>query len=466
MPPLSQNHIMKTAIILFRNDFRLEDQAALYAASLQADHLIPLYIHDDKQSDNPGLASLSYLHYSLKSLQQDLQDGYQNPLIIRRGTLQEELQKIIEQSQADALYFGNCLDGLYSASDSQIMSLSCEVYMYNTRYLIESHQLSTQKGDSFKVFTPYYKSFLKTIQVRPQWPKPKTLPRPNKPLSSLKIEELQLLPQIPWDKNFYQKTIPGEKAAQDNWSIFLQKRLNKYSHERNFPTLEATSKLSTALHFGEISPVQIYHHSQKSTAKEEASQFRRQVIWRDFAHYCLVHYPQMRRQEFHDKFAQFPWENDHQKFHAWSKGQTGYPIIDAAMRELWQTGIMHNRCRMIVASFLVKDLLIDWRWGMKHFEETLIDADIANNVFAWQWAAGCGLDAAPYYRIFNPWTQSAKFDKEAEYIKKWIPELSHLPAKNLHSTKLMQDSLIVNYPPPILSHDQARIKALEIYKTL
>ena len=458
---------MKVTIVLFRNDFRTYDQPALYAAYQNSDQIIPVYIHDEAQKDNPGEASLAYLHYSLLSLDRDLRRHFDSQLVIRSGQLFEELEALIEEFSAEALYFGSCLDGLYSSTDVELMNLSCEAYMYNTRYLSEPHQLMTLKGETFKVFTPYFKSFLKTIQVRTVLPEVKKgkLLKLDESLKSLSVDDLALSPSLKWDQGFYESSTSGETAVQQMWQKFLDNGINRYSADRDLPSVNGVSRLSTALHFGEISPVQLWHESHNAQNSEEAANFRRQLIWRDFSVYCLEHYPQMMNDEYNAKFTPFPWDNEETKIEAWKKGKTGYPIIDAAMRELWITGIMHNRCRMIVASFLVKDLFIDWRIGMKWFEDTLIDADIPNNCFGWQWAAGCGLDAAPYFRIFNPWTQSQKFDPQGEYIRKWLPELKDVPAKDLHNPPNFKLA-VKGYPAPIVKHNEARDKALAIYKTL
>ena len=458
---------MKASIVLFRNDFRIYDQPALYAACQDSDKVIPVYIHEEGQKDNPGEASLAYLHYSLMSLDRDLRRHFGSQLLIKKGDLLAELESLIKEYSIDAVYFGSCLDGLYSSKDVELMNVSCEAYMYNTRYISEPHQLLTLKGETFKVFTPYSKSFLKNIAVRAVLPEPKKTSFANAEDlgESCSVDELALTPSLKWDQGFYELSPPGEAAVQKMWQKFLDNGINRYSSDRDLPAIDGVSRLSTALHFGEISPVQLWHESHRAQNEDEAANFRRQLIWRDFSAYCLEHYPQMMNDEYNAKFTPFPWDNEEAKIEAWKKGRTGYPIIDAAMRELWVTGIMHNRCRMIVASFLVKDLFVDWRIGMKWFEDTLIDADIPNNCFGWQWAAGCGLDAAPYFRIFNPWTQSQKFDPKGEYIKKWLPELKDIPAKELHQAPNFKLP-VKTYPAPIVKHNEARDKALALYKGL
>ena len=457
---------MKVSIVLFRNDFRLTDQEALFKASQESDDIIPLYIHDEGQRDNPGAASLAYLHHCLTEFAKELDETYGIKLVIRKGRILDELHKVLTETAASAIYFGSCLDGLYSSSDLQILNLSCDVVeLCNTRYMTESHELVTLKGDCFKVFTPYYKSFLNKVSPRLVYPKPESLGSYREPLQTLSVDDLRLLPKINWDKGFYDFPV-GEQGAQVLWKHFLATEISFYTKERNFPAKNGVSRLSTALHFGEISPIQMYHQSREAKDQGEGLAFQRQLVWREFSLYCLENYPQMQTEEYNKKFTNFPWENDPDKIETWKKGETGFPIVDAAMKELWQTGIMHNRCRMIVASFLVKNLLVDWRIGMKYFEETLIDADIPNNTFSWQWAAGCGLDAAPYFRIFNPWLQSAKFDAKGEYIKKYLPQLQDVSPKNLHDPERISVAWIYGYPSSIVRHDLSRLKALELYKAL
>ena len=304
----------------------------------------------------------------------------------------------------------------------------------------------TRQGKPFQVYTPFYKA---TEHIAADgctfWPK-----EPFPKIAAPRSDTLDLLPKIEWDKGFYELFTPGSKGAKARFDQFLKKGLQEYAEERNRPDHDGSSLMSPHLHFGEISPYYLY---QKSTHSES---YRRELIFREFAASLLYHFPHTAEKPLREEFSRFPWCRDRKKLEAWKRGQTGFPIVDAGMRQLWHTGWMHNRVRMIVGSFLVKDLMIHWLHGARHFWETLIDADLPNNSFNWQWVAGSGADAAPYFRIFNPILQGQKFDPEGEYIRKWVPELRGVPTKEIH----------LHYGKPIVDHDEARKKALEAFQSL
>lgn len=450
-------------IVWFRQDLRLADHPALQAASSAP--IIPVYIYSPEEEGDwpPGGASKVYLHHALLALKKELPS-----LVIRRGKAKEVLAKLIEESGAKAVYWGRRYERAAIARDSAVKSYltaqGIEARSFNHSLLIEPWDVQSKTGTPYLVFTPYYKRVLEILpEIVPlPVPKIKTLTLP-----SLKVEELELLPEKPWGEKVISHWKVGETSALKHLHLFLKERVADYAHHRDFPSDEvATSHLSTALHFGEISPRTIW--SLTSTEP-----FMRQLIWREFAYHMLYHHPQTDLQPLRPEFGNFPWKNDHQTLKAWKQGHTGYPIVDAGMRELWETGYMHNRLRMIVASFLVKDLLIPWQEGAKHFWDTLVDADLANNSFGWQWSAGCGADAAPYFRVFNPTLQSEKFDSEGIYIRKWVPELAALPTAYIHepskapplALKAAGVTLGKDYPYPIVDHAEAKKTALKAFES-
>ena len=341
--------------------------------------------------------------------------------------------------------------------------------------------IRNKSGKPFQVFTPFWKSASQTLEPLAPLPSPDNWPAPAKWPKSDRLSDWKLLPTIRWDEGSSQAWHPGEDGALENLNQFAEQRFESYQVDRDFPGIEGTSRLSPHLHFGEITPNQILHacvqsgtRSGKTKNSLIQSTFMREIGWREFAHHLLVHFPSTTEQPLRPEFKSFPWRKDPEMLAAWQKGKTGYPIVDAGMRELWATGWMHNRVRMIVGSFLVKHLLLDWKEGERWFWDTLVDADLANNTLGWQWIAGCGADAAPYFRIFNPIMQSEKFAGNAEYIRKWVPELKTLPTAHLHAPwktnpNILKESGIHlgrTYPNPMVDHIIARENALDAYQRM
>lgn len=455
-------------IVWFRHDLRLSDHPALHAAADSP--VIPVYIHSPEEEGNwpPGGASKVYLHYALLALKKELPS-----LVIRQGKAKEVLAELIRTSGAKAVYWGRRYERAAIERDSAVKSFlkeqNIEARSFNHALLIEPWEVQSKTGTPYLVFTPYYKRVLEILPEIKPLPIPEIIPF-KQSLHSLEVEDLKLLPEKPWGEKVIKHWKVGEKSSLQHLKSFLKNHATAYQAKRDFPAdEEATSHLSTALHFGEISPRTIW-----SLGDSKDAPFFRQLIWREFAYHMLYHHPDTDLKPLRPEFAQFPWKKDAAALKAWKQGVTGYPIVDAGMRELWETGYMHNRLRMIVASFLVKDLLIPWQEGAKHFWDTLVDADLANNSFGWQWSAGCGADAAPYFRIFNPTLQSEKFDPEGVYIRKWVPELAGLPTKYLHEPSkapplVLRSSGIVlgkDYPYPIVDHAEAKTKALEAFGQL
>lgn len=467
-----------SAIVWFRQDLRLEDNLAFIKACENSGTIVPVYIWapDEELEWAPGGASRFWLHHSLLDLQHELK-SYGLDLIIRQGASLENLQTLIEETKASSVFWNRRYEPAIIARDSKIKALlhdqGINVQSFNSNLLHEPWTIVNKQNKPFKVFSPFWRNCLS--QVEP--PKPLKCPKgPFKGVHGLKsdpVEALHLLPKIDWDKGMRASWKPGSSKAKEALETFFTK-IASYSVNRDYPDILGTSKLSPYLHFGEISPRTIWHETKARFSDTDSECFLRELGWREFAYHLLFHFPKTTKEPLDDKFADFPWVNNPDHLKAWQKGKTGYPIVDAGMRELWTTGWMHNRVRMIVGSFIVKDLLLPWQEGAKWFWDTLVDADLASNTLGWQWVGGCGADAAPYFRVFNPMTQGEKFDKEGNYIRKWIPELAHMPNEWIHKPweapvdVLRRSGVIlgVDYPEPLVDHAKAREKALAIYSLL
>jgi deoxyribodipyrimidine photo-lyase len=342
--------------------------------------------------------------------------------------------------------------------------------------LHEPWTIQNQSGKPFQVFTPFWRHCLEKPDPAKPLPRPKQIVPPARWPKTIRLAELELEPRIKWAEGFRTVWQPGEPGAAAALKRFLAREFHNYAEQRNRPDLAGTSRLSPHLHFGEISPRQLWHRLESMAIKDEPavadwrqSQFIAELGWREFAHHLLYHFPHTAEQPLRREFENFAWVNNRAWLRAWQKGRTGFPFVDAGMRELWATGWMHNRVRMIVASFLVKDLLQPWQTGARWFWDTLVDADLANNTLGWQWTSGCGLDAAPYFRVFNPTTQGEKFDADGNYVRHWCPELARLPASWIHKPDKMPPALRraagvelgSNYPHPIVNHAVAREIALQ-----
>ena len=463
-------------IVWFQNDFRLHDNAALYEASRSGKPIIPLYIHAPEEEGKwlTTGAAKAWLHFSLEKFADDIKN-LGAPLLIRKASSSlEEIQKIIKETKADCIYWNKRHEPHFVERDRMIFknlqSSGIDIRCFVAHSLFDPKSIKNQQGDPYRVYTPFSKYCFSELEAEPPKPKPKKIEKLKIKIPSLEPKNLKLLPQIRWDKKLWEHWDVGEEAAIKKIKAF-KKRIQNYDKDRDFPSIDGVSKISPHLHFGEISSRRIWKELGFSP---KTSPYLRQIIWRDFAIYSLLYSPDMPKKNINSKFDKFPWKKNKGAFEKWKKGQTGYPIVDAGMRELWQTGWMHNRVRMIAGSFLIKDLFIDWRKGQDWFWETLLDADLANNAFGWQWVAGSGLDAAPYFRIFNPITQGQKFDPNGQYIRRYIPELEKLPNKYLHAPwtappLLLQQlgiQLGKTYPRPMVDHKTAREEALEAFKGL
>ena len=472
-------------IMWFRDDLRLSDNQALYEAA-KGREVIPVYIHDETNDEirKRGAASKWWLHHALTSLQNDLKNKDAD-LLVFKGKTEDVLDKLIKQSNASAVYLHESYVKPIRDRDNLLRkkfeSENISFKAFAGYLLFHPDAVKTQDENPYKVYSPFWRACMKqTDSILELFPIPHTIKLPAEKIKDDGIEALELLPSIGWDASLHETWNISEKEAHARLDHFLQNDLKNYSKGRDFPAKKHISNLSPYLHFGMISPRTIWHETQgyvasmQSTSQSAADKFLSELGWRDFCGYLLYHFPSMRTEPFRKEFKNFPWISDGEMFDAWKKGETGYPLVDAGMRELWQTGVMHNRVRMVVASFLIKHLQLHWQEGEAWFWDTLVDADYASNIANWQWVAGCGADAAPYFRVFNPILQSKKFDGEAEYVRRYVPELAKLSDSAIHTPwelgglELAAASVVLgkDYPYPIVKHEEARDRALAAYKEI
>lgn len=478
----------QVALMWFRSDLRIDDNEAFFASCAYS-HVIALFIWDQKV-DYPwecGEASKWWLHHGLTDLKACLaKKGL--PLVILKGDRFEILKDLVFQFSVTSLFWNRSYDPKTFAFDEKIKSyfLKNDVHVgtFQANLICEPGSVLKSDKSLYLVFTAFWRAFINGLKpfklldskAIPSFPK---CPFGAEELS-LPIDRLELLPKIPWDKAFYKLWDASLKGASLALEEFIKESILTYQIQRDLPAVSGTSRLSPYLHFGQIHPKRIFYMIEKAFGPiqviqdQNILQFCKEVVWREFAYHLLFYYPSLPLEPMKKSFQKFPWKNDKTKLRAWKKGLTGYPIVDAGMRELWQTGWMHNRVRMIVASFLTKDLHISWQEGALWFWDTLVDADLANNTQGWQWVAGCGFDAAPFFRIFNPVTQGEKFDPEGLYVKKWCPELALLPSSYIHKPWLAPASVLTkagvrlgtDYPKPIVDHKESREYSLKAFEKL
>ncbi len=475
---------MKTRIVWMRQDLRLTDNPALYHATQGSDAVIPAYIHAPEEAAPwaPGAASNWWRHHSLKALDHALKKR-NSQLLIRFGPSLDALQKLITESGASEIFWNRLYEPQLLKRDRQIKQTleqqGIRVHEFDGALLYKPGTVLTKEQKPYRVFSRFWHTCQQLGLGEPPLPTPSRLSPLT--LASENIETLGLLPDIPWDHGLRQSWQPGEASAFETLHEFCDTALETYDSGRDTPGKSGTSRLSPHLAFGEISPRQVaaavlntFIDHTAANSSRGAETFIQELGWREFANHSLYHFPYITDQVLNKRFEHFPWQHDECLFSAWQQGKTGFPIIDAGMRQLWQTGWMHNRVRMVVASFLTKNGLISWQQGARWFWDTLVDADLASNSFNWQWVAGCGLDAAPYFRIFNPIRQSEKFDPNALYLSHWLPELAKLPTRWLHTPWLTPDEIQFSshvhigkdYPLPILDLNTTRKRALNLSKQL
>ena len=472
-------------IVWFRNDLRLADHSALQAAHGSDRPVVPVYVLDEKAAGAwaIGGASRWWLHASLEALSQRLaQLG--SPLVLARGKALELIPQIAKTSGASAVYCSRTYEphavALEAKLNARLHAEGVEFKRFAGTLLREPEELRTRAGEPFKVYAPFWRA-LSGGGLKPKLSKaPARLTPPAKKLKSEKLSDWDLRPSKPdWAGGLSTAWTPGEDSALRRLDDFLKGPVRSYADRRNRPDRPATSRLSPHLHFGEISPARCWVGALAQAANEPQSgkgceAFLKELVWREFSHHLLFHWPTLPEEPWRSDFVRFPWRRDKASLRKWQQGLTGYPIVDAGMRELWQTGWMHNRVRMIVASFLIKDLLIPWQEGEAWFWDTLVDADLASNAASWQWVAGSGADAAPYFRIFNPVKQGETYDPDGVYVRCFVPELAGLETRYIHSPWLAPKHVLSRagivlgqtYPLPIIDHGPAREAALTAFKAL
>lgn len=468
---------MSTAVLLFRRDLRLADQPALSAACAAHDRVLPVYLHAPHEEApwQAGAASRWWLHQSLKVLQQSLaaQDA---ELHIAQGDSLPTLRALIGASDANAVYWNRCYEPPAIARDAALKRAlrndGIAVHSHSGNLWCEPWQLSTAEDRPYRVFTPYWRKLRSYLQDDAPLPEARARQWLRIP-DSLPLEALGLRPRVSWAGGLVANWQPGEAGARELLEVFIDDALSGYADGRDLPARHGTSRLSPHLHFGEITPRQILHSLKKRTGSVHVSQppdiepYLRELGWREFAHHLLYHFPGTPTENFNPRFDAFRWVDDEDALSRWQRGRTGIPLVDAGMRELWHTGWMHNRVRMVVASFLTKNLRQHWQHGAHWFWDTLVDADLANNTLGWQWVAGCGADAAPYFRVFNPVTQAKKFDANGLYLRRWLPELGDAPLPLLHEPWKSPDLLARSgYPAPMIDVAVSRQQALDAYGAL
>lgn len=439
-------------ILWFRRNLRLRDNAVLNAAVETGQPIIPLYVSD---SLDTGGASRWWLHHSLQALDKALRD-IGSHLLVSAGSPSELIPDIIRQSGASALLFARRYEPQCRADEQALevrLGDEIDIQAFDDSLFRHPVALLTKGQTPFKVFTPFWRAATALGEPAVPEPRPARIRFARHSLESIPLADLELLPTKPdWATGWRKRWTPGEEGALARLDQ-IEPVAQVYADQRDRPDLDTTSRLSPHLHFGEVSVRQAWHSVRNAQAHlptaTGAEALLRQLYWREFSAYLLYHFPRLPSAPLRDEFDVFPWVDNEEQLAAWQQGKTGYPIVDAGMRQLWATGWMHNRVRMIAASFLVKDLLIPWQRGADWFLDTLVDADLANNSAGWQWVSGCGTDAAPYFRIFNPTLQGQKFDPGANYIRRWIPELES-----------------GEYPAPMIDHATARAAALEAYRRI
>jgi deoxyribodipyrimidine photo-lyase len=479
------NPTLAPTILWFRRDLRLDDNPALTAALSDGAPIVPVYIHapEEEVPWEPGAASRWWLHRSLAALDESLR-ARGNRLRILRGPSLESLRHLAHETGAHTIHWNRLYDPATRERDTRIKQtlraegLRCE--SHKAALLFEPWEILNGSGQPYRVFSAFWRACMRSLSVEPPCPAPETLPSIPEtiaPNARLSLDSLELLPRTQWDGGLRATWTPGETGAQERACAFIATELADYGTARDRPDQPGTSRLSPHLHFGEIGPRRLL--SWIITAFGDPSQgaaepYVRELGWREFGYHLLHHFPHTTEAPLDGRFDRFPWATDgvETALAAWQQGRTGIPLVDAGMRELWHTGWMHNRVRMVVASLLTKNLLIPWQTGARWFWDTLVDADLAGNTLGWQWTAGCGADAAPYFRVFNPVLQGQRFDPDGRYVRRWCPELARLPDKYLHQPWTAPQSILTaagvrlghDYPTPIVDLAKSRVRALAAWE--
>ncbi len=463
-----------------RRDLRLADNAALRACAESGRPVVPVFVLDMDRPRAPGGAGLWWLDRSLKALADDLAEAG-SPLVLRRGPTVETLRAVAREAAADAVHFGRMYDGEDHGLEDEVARALGQAGVQATAHvgslLTEPGQVKTGSGEAFKVYGPFWRALKAQIGAVKLAPAVRKLRGPDKPVRSEPLQGWKLYPAAPdWALDFAGQ--PGEAGAHRELDAFVHGALSRYQLERAQPAEAATSRLSPHLHWGEVSSRQVWAAACAAAEarghEDQREKFLSELAWRDFSATVLASHPDLASRNYLGRLEGLRWREDPAGFKAWTRGLTGYPIVDAGMRELWRSGWMHNRVRMITASFLIKDLLIDWRMGEQWFWDCLVDADEGNNGINWQWTAGTGPDASPFFRVFTPVGQGEKFDRGGAYVRKWCPELEKMPDAYVHRPWEAPREVLAaagvelgrTYPKPIVDHAKARDRALAAYKVL
>ena len=473
---------MPTTVVWLRNSLRLGDHPALaHAAGRGA--VVPVFVWapDEEEPWAPGGAHRWWLHESLTALGLALEKKGSR-LVLRQGGSLDEIKAVCEASGADRVVWQTRIAPTLRRRDEAVRAgleeAGVEVRQFGGRILHDPDRVETGSGGPYKVFTPFWKKAKAALDPGAPLPAPDLGgAAPETWPESVALDALGLTPEaqdgVDWAGGMRETWTPGEGGAAERLRAFVDGTLLHYDAERDFPAVRGTSMLSPHLHWGEVSPRQVWAAANawvsNGATREAADAFLFEIGWREFSYHVLHHFPHMPDEPLKEKYERMPWEHDEAALQAWQRGRTGYPLVDAAMRQLWHVGWMHNRMRMVTASFLTKDLLVRWQDGERWFWDTLCGGDLANNAMGWQWAAGSGADAQPFFRIFNPISQSTKYDPDGAYIRRWVPELADLPTKHLHAPwtappGVLREAGVVlgeTYPEPVVDHKAARERALE-----
>lgn len=454
---------MNRILVWFRNDLRLHDHPALFHAAKKGT-IIPVFIISPQQTVKG--AFFWWQIEALKILEKQFIEHHIQ-FIVRKGEIVDELLKLQAETKAAAVYWNEQYDkqsmDIERKLTEHLLHRQVEARAFTGQVLLKPGTVLTESNEPYKVFTPFWNKLRQQMIPKPLL-KPETM-QGGTTLQSIDLQKDVL--QERWSRKFHRFWTVGEQASIDTWNEFRHNGLQQYDVKRDFPALQNTSHLSPYIASGNMSIRALWHAVKREGEENPAvsvEPFLRQLAWNEFATHQLQAYPHIENKSMRPHFESFPWRDDKQAFVKWTKGETGYPLVDAGMRELWETGVMHNRVRMVAASFLVKHLMLPWQLGAKWFQETLVDYDCANNTLGWQWVAGSGFDAAPYFRIFNPITQSEKFDAKGVYVQQWVKELEQVSAPAIHTPwKTISD---INYPEPIVDHQSARERALTAFQVV
>ena len=468
---------MSNCLLWFRKDLRLFDNPSLLKAA-KYEKTFPIFIFDESlyEYNKIGSASLWWLENSLNKLKERLN----NKLLILKGDSLDLITKLISELEIEAVFWNRCYEPDRILKDKKIKNIlinnNINVETSNATLLWEPWKIKNKSGNFYKVFTPFYKrGCLEAASPRLALDSPKNLTLDICEKSNFPYYQFKYFNKINhWSIKLKKYWTTGEEEAQNRLNYFLKEGAKNYSEGRNYPSKKIVSRLSPHLHWGEISPFQVWNKCKNEMSGNNKDIFLSELAWREFSYYLLFHFPKINSDNLKSNFNYFKWDDNAQNIELWQKGKTGYPIVDAGMRELWETGYMHNRSRMVTSSFLVKNLLSHWKHGEKWFWDCLVDADLASNSASWQWVAGTGTDAAPFFRIFNPITQAEKFDKNADYIRRFVPELAKLPNKYIFSPWTASDTILSDaniklgkdYPKPVIDYQFSRNRALETFKNL